>query len=145
VAGRATPRRAAASGLAFGLGLFLAGVSWVYVSMQQFGAIPAPLAAIATFVFCAFLALFPALAGYLQAQLDRPIASRQLLLIPALWALVEWVRAWLFTGFPWLSLGYSQAASALGGYAPLTGVFGLSWLVWLGAGLLLALMRAGER
>jgi apolipoprotein N-acyltransferase len=106
---------------------------------------PAPLAAIATLLLCAFLALFPALAGYLQAKSDRPIASRQLMLIPALWVLGEWVRDWIFTGFPWLTLGYSQTASPLGGYAPLTGVFGLSWLVWLCAGLLLALTRAGER
>ena len=143
--GAATPRRAAGFGFAFGLGLFLAGVSWIYVSLHEFGAMPAPLAAIATLLFCAFLALFPALVGYLQAQFDRPVAIKQLLLIPALWALVEWLRDWIFTGFPWLSLGYSQAASPLGGYAPLTGVFGLSWLVWLCAGLLLALMRAGGR
>jgi apolipoprotein N-acyltransferase len=143
--GAATPRRSAALGFAFGLGLFLAGVSWVYVSLHQFGAMPAPLAAIATLLFCAFLALFPALVGYLQARFDRPVAIKQLLLIPALWVLSEWVRDWVFTGFPWLTLGYSQAASALRAYAPLTGVFGLSWLVWFCAGLLLALVRERGR
>jgi len=140
-----TPRRAAASGFAFGMGLFLAGVSWVYISLHQFGAMPAPLAAIATLLFCAILALYPALVGYLQARFDRPIAIRQLLLIPALWVLGEWLRDWVFTGFPWLALGYSQAGSPLRGYAPLAGVFGLSWLVWLCAGLLLALLRARGR
>ena len=139
------PRRAAALGFAFGLGLFLAGVSWVYVSLHRFGAMPAPLAAVATLLFCAFLALFPALVGYLQAQSARPVAIKQLLLIPALWVLAEWVRDWIFTGFPWLALGYSQADSPLGGYAPLAGVFGLSWLVWLCAALLLALARAEMR
>ncbi len=139
------PRRAAALGFAFGLGLFLAGVSWVYVSLHRFGAMPAPLAAIATLLFCAFLALFPALVGYLQAQSARPVAIKQLLLIPALWVLAEWMRDWIFTGFPWLALGYSQADSPLGGYAPLAGVFGLSWLVWLCAALLLALARAEMR
>jgi apolipoprotein N-acyltransferase len=143
--GAATPRRSAGIGFAFGLGLFLAGVSWIYVSLHEFGAMPAPLAAIATLLLCAFLALFPALVGYLQARSGRTLAVKQLLLIPALWVLGEWVRDWIFTGFPWLSLGYSQAASPLGSYAPLTGVFGLSWLVWICAGLLLALTRAGER
>ena len=141
----AMPRHAAALGFAFGLGLFLAGVSWIYVSLHDFGAMPAPLAAVATLLFSAFLALFPALVGYLQAQSRRAIASRQLLLIPALWVLSEWLRSWVFTGFPWLTLGYSQAASPLRGYAPLTGVFGLSWLVWLCAGLLLGLLRAKGR
>jgi apolipoprotein N-acyltransferase len=143
--GAATPRRSAGIGFAFGLGLFLTGVSWIYVSLHEFGAMPVPLAAIATLLLCAFLALSPALVGYLQAQFDSTVAITHLLLIPALWALSEWVRDWIFTGFPWLSLGYSQAASPLGGYAPLTGVFGLSWLVWLCAGLLLALTRAGGR
>jgi apolipoprotein N-acyltransferase len=141
----AAPRRAAALGFAFGLGLFLAGVSWVYVSLHDFGAMPAPLAAVATLLFCAFLALFPALVGYLQARFERPVAIKQLLLIPALWVLAEWLRDWVFTGFPWLALGYSQAASPLAGYAPLAGVFGLSWLVWLCAALLLALPRARGR
>jgi apolipoprotein N-acyltransferase len=68
-----------------------------------------------------------------------------LLLIPALWALTEWLRDWIFTGFPWLTLGYSQADSPLRGYAPIFGVFGLSWLIWLCAGLLLALARAQGR
>jgi apolipoprotein N-acyltransferase len=141
----AAPRRAAALGFAFGLGLFLAGVSWVYVSLHDYGAMPAPLAALATSLFCAVLALYPALAGYLQARLGGPVAARQMLLIPALWVFAEWLRDWVFTGFPWLTLGYSQADSPLGGYAPITGVFGLSWLVWLCAALLLALSRAKGR
>jgi apolipoprotein N-acyltransferase len=141
----AEPRRAAALGFVFGLGLFLAGVSWVYISLHRYGAMPAPLAGLATLLFCAVLALYPALAGYLQARLPGPVAVRQILLIPALWVFTEWLRDWVFTGFPWLSLGYSQAASPLGGYAPITGVFGLSWLVWLCAALLLALLRGKGR
>jgi apolipoprotein N-acyltransferase len=142
---KAAPRRAAALGFAYGLGLFLAGVSWVYISLHDYGDMPAPLAAIATLLFCAFLALYPALAGYLQARLAGPLAAKQLLSTPALWALTEWLRDWVFTGFPWLTLGYSQADSPLGGYAPIVGVFGLSWLIWLCAGLLLALARAQRR
>jgi len=141
----ATPRRAAALGFAFGMGLFLAGVSWVYISLHEFGAMPAPLAAVATLLFCAFLALYPALVGYLQARSRVPLAGRQLLLIPALWMLSEWLRDWIFTGFPWLALGYSQADTPLAGYAALAGVFALSWLIWISAALLLALLRSKGR
>ena len=81
----------------------------------------------------------------MQARFDCALDTRQLLLIPALWVLSEWLRGWAFTGFPWLTLGYTQAASPLAGFAPLAGVFGLSWLVWLCAGLLLALRREGAR
>jgi apolipoprotein N-acyltransferase len=46
---------------------------------------------------------------------------------PALWVLAECLRAWAFTGFPWLSAGYSQTPpSPLAGYAPLLGVHGVS-------------------
>ena len=55
-----SPLQAALSGYAFGLGYFLAGVSWVYVSMHDFGSMPAVLAALAAFLFCAYLAIFPA-------------------------------------------------------------------------------------
>lgn len=131
-----TPRRAAALGGWFGLGFFLTGVSWVYVSLHNFGAMPAPLAALATLLFCAFLALFPAAAAYGYAKLTAPPWVKLVLLLPALWMLAEWVRGWIFTGFPWLTLGYSQVpVSALAGYAPVVGVFGVSLLTVMSAGL----------
>lgn len=60
-----SPREAALNGLAFGLGFFLTGVSWVYVSLSVFGGMPWWLAGIAAFLFCAVMAVFPALAGWL--------------------------------------------------------------------------------
>ncbi len=124
------------NGFAFGLGLFGVGVSWIYISLHQFGGMPAWLAALATLLFCAFLALFPASAGGLFVYFRRH-QSALLWLAPALWVLQEWTRGWIFTGFPWLALGYSQVpASPLAAYAPLVGAYGVSYLVALFAGLL---------
>lgn len=123
-------------GFAFGAGLFGAGVSWVYVSLHQFGGMAAPLAAFATLVFCAVLALFPAAAGWLQARVPAPDAARACLLIPATWVLCEWMLSWIFTGFPWLALGYSAAGWPLQGYAPLGGVYVVSFVIISGAGML---------
>jgi len=123
-----SPRTAAWYGFCWGAGAFLVGVSWVYVSLHDFGMMPAPLAAIATALFCLYLALFPAAAGYLQARLALPPLPRLMLLMPACWVLGEWLRGWLFTGFPWLAFGYTQADTPLAGYAPLAGVYGLSFL-----------------
>ena len=128
--GAPSPRAAFRAGFFFGLGMFVCGVSWVYVSMHRFGAMPAPLAAIATFGFCAFLALFPALAGWTQAKVRAPLA------IPGLWVLFEWLRGAILTGFPWLALGYSAIDSPLGGFAPLGGVYLMSLAVTTSAGLL---------
>ncbi|MBZ0094345.1 MAG: apolipoprotein N-acyltransferase, partial [Sulfuricella sp.] len=135
---RASSRMAAAyTGFAFGLGFFGAGVSWVYVSIHEYGGMPMPLAVVATFLFCLVLSLFPAVAGLLQAGPGGLTRRRALLLIPALWVLMEWVRGWLFTGFPWLALGYSQAiASPLAGFAPVFGVYGVSLASALCAGAL---------
>jgi len=122
----ATPRLALLSGFAFGAGLFGVGASWVYVSLHEFGAMPAPLAVIGTIAYCAILALYPAGAAWCFSRLrpDSPVAVA--LAFPALWTLFEWWRGWMFTGVPWLALGYSQVDSPLGGFAPLIGLYGVS-------------------
>jgi apolipoprotein N-acyltransferase len=125
----ASPWRAFWIGFLFGMGLFGAGVSWVYVSLSQFGGMPPPLAALATFLFCALLAAFTGAAGWLQARIPASEPVRALLLIPAAWTLFEWLRSWVFTGFPWLAAGYATTGWPLQGFAPLLGVFGVSFLV----------------
>ena len=138
-----SPRRAALLGYAFGLGHFGTGVSWIYVSLHDFGDMPVPLAAIATALYCGYLALFPALVGSLQARAGVGRAARLLLVIPALWMLAEWLRGWLLGGFPWLALGYAQIDTPLAGYAPLVGVYGLSFAAAMLAGLLVLLATGG--
>jgi len=138
-----SPLQAALSGLAFGLGYFLAGVSWVFVSLHQFGSMPVVQAAIATFLFCAYLALFPALAGWLTVRFAGDDRARRLALAPAAMVSFEWVRGWLFTGFPWLNLGTSQAPdSPLAGFAPWVGAYGTSLAVAGAAALLAALVAS---
>ncbi len=133
-----TPREALLTGLVFGLGFFLCGVSWVYVSLSIFGGMPWWLAGPAAFLFCAVMALFPMLAGWLFKRWQPAAWWRQALFFAALIAAVDWLRGWIFTGFPWLAVGYSQSPpSPLAGFAPLLGVYGLSLLVALSGALLL--------
>jgi apolipoprotein N-acyltransferase len=135
----ATPRAAFKVGFFFGLGLYGTGASWVYISLNRFGAMPMPLAATATFGFCAFLALFPALAGWIQARIARdsaaPVALRAVLLIPAVWTLLEWSLSWVLTGFPWLAFGYTAIDDVLSGFAPLGGVYAVTLAMAVAAGL----------
>jgi len=126
----ATPRRAAWLGWLWGFGCFLGGVSWVYVSMHDVGGMPAPFAALATLLLCACLALYPALAGWLFARFRCGSAGRDALLVAGTWTAGEWLRGILLTGFPWLSIGYTQSPpSPLAGYAAVLGVYGISLLV----------------
>ena len=141
----ASPRRAFQTGFAFGLGLSGAGVSWAYISMTQFGGMPPPLAVVATGSFCAFLALFPAAAGWLQARIPASDSVRACLLVPASWTLFEWSLTWIFTGFPWLAAGYTAAGWPVQGYAPLLGVYGASFVTLALAGLLWQLVTRRSR
>ena len=136
--GAASVRQATLTGLSFGLGFFLAGVSWVYVSLSVFGGMPWWLAGPAAFLFCAVMALHTMLAAWAFKRWQPAALWQQALFFAALIAAVDWLRSWIFTGFPWLALGYSQAApSPLAGFAPLLGVHGLSLLVALSGALLL--------
>jgi len=136
-----SPKEALLLGLLFGIGQFGTGVSWVFVAINTFGHAALPLAVFLTALFVLYLALFPALAGFAVVRLKilLPKGSTAFLLIalmPLLWSIVEWIRGWMLTGFPWLNLGYSQIAAPLRGWAPLVGIYGLNWLIAISAGLL---------
>lgn len=127
----ASAREAFNGGFLFGAGMFGVGVSWVFVSMHDFGGVSAPLGLFLTLLFVLFLALFPAVVGWLQVRYFQQPGALFMNALPvsALWALSEWCRGWIFTGFPWLAAGYSQVDSPLSGIAPIVGVYGISWLV----------------
>ncbi|MEO8333134.1 MAG: apolipoprotein N-acyltransferase [Gallionella sp.] len=136
-----SPREAAWLGFVFGLGLFSAGISWIYVALHDYGDMPMLLAVSATLLFAAFISLLPALAGYAQAHIPAADRLRPVLVMPATWVLAEWLRGTLFTGFPWLTLGYAHSDSPLAGYAPLFGVYGVSLVAAVSAGLLALVLR----
>lgn len=132
-----SPRMALLLGWLFGLGMFGVGTSWIYVSIHDMGQLSVWLAGLITFVFVAVLALFPALLGWLVNRFaPRAGVLRSLLVLPAGWVLMEWLRSTAFTGFPWLLLGYSQVDGALAVMLPVTGTLGASWLIALSAGML---------
>ncbi len=131
-------------GWCFGLGFFASGVSWIYVALHDYGEMPLYLSLPAIILFAAFLALLPALAGYVQARLRGTPKLRLLLVMPAVWVLVEWLRGLLFTGFPWLTLGYAHSDSSLAGFAPVLGVYGVSLFAALSAGCVALLWQVRE-
>ncbi len=127
-----TPKQAFKYWLTFGFGCFSVGVSWVHVSMAEFGGMPL-IASIALMALLAlYLALYPAIAGLLLAQLSTKhllTSIKYLLLFPALWVIMEWARGWVLTGFPWLWAGYSQTEGPLNALASVIGALGLSFAI----------------
>ncbi len=142
----ATPRAAAGIGFAFGMGIFGAGTSWVYVALESFGGMPAPVAVVATAGFVAYLALWPALAGWLVARTNAIGSPWRLFAAAAAWPLSEWLRGYVFTGFPWLTVGYAELlpdrALPLAGFATIGGVFLVSLAVAACAAAIAAIMGA---
>ena len=134
-----TSRSAAMLGFAFGVGWFTTGVSWVYISLHVYGQMWAWLAGLATALFAAILALYPAAALALAHRCVAEPSVRLLLALPAAWTASEWLRGVVFTGFPWLASGYAHAGGPLAPYAPLVGVYGITLI---GAVLSAALVAA---
>jgi apolipoprotein N-acyltransferase len=135
------PRSAARIGFAWGAGAFLTGTYWLYISIHVFGQAPLAVAILLMLGLVAIMALYPALAGYLCARAGGRGLARWLLLLPGAWVLAEWLRGWVASGFPWLSLGYSQTDAWPGGYAALAGVYGIGLAVAVLAGSVVALVR----
>jgi apolipoprotein N-acyltransferase len=132
-----TPRRAALRGFLFGLGFFGFGASWILVSIHRYGDLSLPLACLVTALFVITLSLFPMLTGYCFMRFfkhDTPF--KRLAIFPCLWVIQESLRASIFTGFPWLLLGYSQIDLPLSGYIPIVGVYGTSFLICFSAAII---------
>jgi len=138
---QASPKRGLLLGWLYGLGLYGTGVSWVYHSIHDYGHAPAALAAALTFLFVATLSLaFAASFGYAFVRLFKNSQSGNLLGFPALWILFEWSRSWFLTGFPWLFSGYAHTDTVLAQWAPVLGIYGVSFIVALSASTLYLLI-----
>jgi len=140
------PRAAARTGFWFGAALFGAGTWWIYTAVHDFGEAPAWLA---VFLLAALLAIkgaYYALLGYVVVRIaPDPSPRRSLYLIPAAWTLMDWLRGWLFTGFPWLQLGYTQSDTPLAALSTVGGIHFVTFATAATAGALIVVFHQGGR
>ena len=139
-----TPKQAFWCAFLFGLGQFGVGASWVYVSLQTYGNMPVWMAGVAVFLFVASYASLTGVMGFVYAkfsQISSAFSYKNIVFFAALWVIAEWSRSILFTGFPWLDIGYSQTTQWLSGYAPLGSVYLVSFVCVLVSVLLLIVVR----
>ncbi|MFL9945394.1 apolipoprotein N-acyltransferase [Paraburkholderia agricolaris] len=142
-------KSAALTGGAFGFGNYVTGVWWLYVSMHDYGGMAAPLAGAAVALFSLYLAVYPALAagiwsfcaGHARSNAsgaEQPFSPtwHGALAFASAWAIGEWLRGTVFTGFPWLASGYAQVDGPFAGFAPVAGVYGVGWMLALVAALI---------
>lgn len=109
----------------YGMGLWSVGAFWLYTSIHTYGNTPAPLALVMIAVMGLVMGLFH---GLLAVVFNR-FVGKQPLSFASLWVMQEWLKTWLFTGFPWLFVGYAYTEQAwLTSLAPLFGVLALSFI-----------------
>jgi apolipoprotein N-acyltransferase len=137
-------RQGAAEGMAFGVGFFGYGVSWLGISLAIYGGVPFGVTWLVVLLFVLLLSLFIAMVGALAvwSRNDFPKALWALLLLPSFWVGAEWLRVMIWDGFPWLLVGYSHTDTWLAGWAPLGGTLAVSFAVSVSAGLLWLLLRS---
>ncbi len=140
-----SPKDAASHFFWFGLGLFLAGTYWIYISVHSFGH-AAPWIALSLMVgLSLIMASFLWLSGWLISRLSHGEPWRLLCIGPSAWVAIEWLRGWVLTGFPWMSQGYGQVDSVLAGWAPVLGIYGVSFvLLFSSAAIIVAIMSSGK-
>ena len=143
---RSKPQRYFLVSWLFGLGLFFSGTSWVFVAIHEFAYTPIPLAVTMTGMFVSGMALVFAIPFLIYAKYLQATQSRYPYLIFAVfWVLGEWLRTWLLTGFPWLFVGYAHVDTWLSGWAPITGVLGISFFAILSGTLIVQALLTQHR
>lgn len=148
VLGAASVRQGFILGWAYGAGWIIAGLYWLYYSMHQFGGLNRWLAIAALLALGLFIGLLPAgatgLATLIRKKFGATDVLTAILILPATLTLAEWVRGWLFTGLPWILLGYAHTDNALAGFAPIVGVYGITLLAAILSGSALLLFKRHE-
>lgn len=138
----ASQKESAMLGFTFGMGYFGLGVSWVIISIHDYGEMNYFFSGLITLSFIMYLSLYPALVSYCFKRYD--IERNQLLsilLFSSLWSISEYIRSNLMTGFPWLLVGTTQIDTPLKNLAPVIGVYGLSFFCALASCLLVLSVR----
>ena len=87
---------------------FVGTVYWTSTVVATFGQLATPIAVFAMLLLAAYLALYPAVAALITSILIRRIGAAALFIAPAAWVAAEFLRGYLFGGFPWVPLGNSQ-------------------------------------
>jgi apolipoprotein N-acyltransferase len=125
-----TPKEAFKAGYIFGIIYFFGTLYWIYHSISVFGGIPLIASLCIVFLLCLYLGLYPAVFCWLFISLIRKTKLPALLIAPVVWVVLEFLKSYIFTGFPWASIGYSQYRFLhMIQVADIIGIYGISFLV----------------
>lgn len=120
----------------WGVVFFSVGVSWLHISINQFGGSSLAVSYLMVVALSCYLAIYPTIFAWVIQKFNLSSPA----LFATVWIITEWLRGIVFTGFPWLQFGYTQINSPFAGLAPILGVQGLNFFcTWLAGGMWLIL------
>ncbi len=131
-----TLRRSLLIGWLFGVGQFVVGLNWIATAFTFQAAMPAWLGWVAVVLLSLYLAVYPMLGVGLAWRFGRDRPAALVMALAGGWAITEWLRATMFTGFAWNPVGVTLVDSSLLGASQWIGTYGLSALVVLSGGAL---------
>ena len=138
------PQQAFKAGLFLGMPYFFGTLYWIYHSINHYGGISLGMSILIVILLCLYLSLYTGIFGLLFSVTIQVTNLPALFIAPVFWVVLEFLRSYLFTGFPWSSIGYSQYKFlSVIQIADVTGVYGVSFLVVAVNGAIadIALMR----
>ena len=124
-------RRALLTGWAFGVGQFAVGLNWIATAFTFQANMPAWLGWVAVLLLSLYLAIYPAMATGLAWRFGRDNRVVLVMIFGGAWAVTEWLRGTMFTGFPWNPAAAVLAPTPLITIGALIGTYGMSGLVVL--------------
>ena len=124
-------RRSLLLGWLFGFGQFVVGLNWLATAFTYQAAMPPWLGWVAVVLLSVYLAVYPALAAGVGWYFGRDDRVVMVTVLGGAWAITEWLRGTIFTGFPWNPAAAALAPTPLIGVTPLIGTYGMSGLVVL--------------
>ncbi len=123
-------QRPFAAGFSTGLVFFAAVLYWLNTVMTTYGGLQSIFSFLAYFFLVAYLAVYFGLATWMACRLETLLKLPYLFTLPPLWVALEYLRSWLFTGFPWAVIGYSQQDFSLAIQScDVTGIYGVSLML----------------
>ncbi len=119
-------------GLAFGVGYFVLGLWWIYISLHDVGGMNMLLSAAAVLALSSYMACYFSLATLSLKWFKTSKLTG--LLLGASWVLLEFLRGIIFTGFPWMGFAETQVNGPFAPVAPILGglacTFLVVWISW---------------
>ncbi|MBW1679493.1 MAG: apolipoprotein N-acyltransferase, partial [Deltaproteobacteria bacterium] len=125
-------RKAFFLGWITGIVHFTSLLHWVTISMTQYGNLPVVISILLLVLLSLYLGLYVSIFGGILSFFRSRYLDDPVVIAPAIWILLEYLRTYLLSGFPWGLLGYSQYQNlSLIQISDLTGVYGVSFIIVL--------------